>query len=64
MVFSERERLEFLSEKRRRERPKPFFFDQSPIGVCVECHAPFGMADGTVVGGIAKCDDCDECRGF
>ncbi|MBP0615386.1 hypothetical protein J6595_07330 [Jiella sp. KSK16Y-1] len=64
VVFSEEERREWLARKRRRERPKPFFFDQRPVGVCVHCAMPFGMADGTVIGGIAICDDCEECQDF
>ncbi|TFF27715.1 hypothetical protein E3C22_04465 [Jiella endophytica] len=64
MPFSEQERQEWLAQKRRRDRPKACFFDQDPIGVCVYCNAPFGMADGVVIGGIPICDDCDECEGF
>ena len=64
MAFSEDEKQGWLARKRRRERPRPFFYDQRPVGVCIHCQAPFGMADGTVIGGVAVCDDCEECADF
>lgn len=58
MPFTEEEKRAWHEQKRAREqRPQPSFRSQ-PIAICLHCHQPFGMSEGTMTDEVAICDTC------
>jgi hypothetical protein len=61
MPFSDKERAQYLAEKRKRESGVHRDATQTRpprVQVCVHCQNSFGVGEGSVSGEIAVCDAC------
>ena len=59
MAFTEEEFEAWHKAKLEREfRPTPEF-RQPPAATCINCHRPFGWAEGTITEEVAICDSCN-----
>ena len=58
MPFTEDEKRRWHEEKRLRELPRPPLRPE-PVAVCVHCHNPFGIGEGTVSDDFPIYDICD-----
>ena len=61
MPFSDKERAQYLAEKRKREggvHRDAMHTRPAPIHVCVHCQKSIGVGEGSVSGEVAVCDTC------
>ena len=59
MPFTEEERRAWRAQKQARERRPEQACRSESVAVCVNCHNPFGISEGTVTDDFAICDICD-----